>query len=309
MQGKLLWGLLFLSACASNPNKVDSLPAEVQKQEDLGGGKVMGLNDKDELVVQKKIKLAEYVRGLEREVYDLEATVYGDDDTGARGKWGVLEDCLVKENSAQLGGEGTYVKMPEKTILTAKEDQIQKIGYDDTKKLVAVSADYLKDRIRRFENYKATYKSRKSWYETQIKICEAKVNAKAFKASKVDMKSYPKAVNLDSEMDAYICRYAKAGARMTDLVRVALDKKWISKDDFEPDYRIAEGSLTDDNKFERYHVLRIGGWALSYNASAEIGDLLNRAHSPALVAWMNDQADLVPNGTSCLRKGSNVWTN
>jgi hypothetical protein len=176
--------LLLIAACASNPNKAESLKTEIQSKGDLGGGTVIGLNDKDEMIMQKKIQLASYIKQLQFDVYGLEDTIYGSDESGNKGLWGVLEECQTKENSIALGGEGTYVKMPEKSLLTANENKIQKIGLDEKKNLVAISTDYLKDSVRRFENYKETYQQRKEWFETQIKICKANLDRKSQKQNK-----------------------------------------------------------------------------------------------------------------------------
>lgn len=159
------------------------MTSEIQTKADMGGGTTIGLNEKDEMVMQKKVELANYVKQLQFDVYGLEDTIYGSDD-GNKGLWGVLEECQTLENSLALGGEGTYVKMPEKSRLTDKEDTIQKIGLDEKKNLVAISTEFLRDRIGRFENYKNTYKQRKDWYETQIKICKANVDRKNQKNNK-----------------------------------------------------------------------------------------------------------------------------
>ncbi|QDK38770.1 hypothetical protein [Bdellovibrio sp. NC01] len=300
---------LFLAACASNPNKAEKLDTEMKKSEDMGGGVVLGLNEKDEMVMQKKVRLADYVKQLQYEVYGLEDNIYGSDD-GNRGLWGVLEECQTNENSAEIGGEGTYVKMPEKARLTDREDQFQKIGLDEKKNLVAISTDYLKDRIRRFENYKATYKKRKDWYETQIKICNANVNRKNYKAKQaaLDLSKYPQIVNTTSELDQYVCRYVKQGAKLNDLVKVALNKQWIMKEDYDQDQPVNSQRIVDSNQAERQNVIRVGGWALAYDSGAKFSEL-EAGTNPTLKSWMNDSADIVPGAKNCLRKGSNVWNN
>ncbi|HEX7675198.1 MAG TPA: hypothetical protein VF412_13570 [Bdellovibrio sp.] len=301
---------LFLAACASNPNKAEKLDTEIKKQEDMGGGTVIGLNEKDEMIMQKKVRLADYIRQLQYDVYGLEDTIYGSDETG-KGLWGVLEECQLKENSSEIGGEGTYVKMPDKARLTDREDQFQKIGLDEKKNLVAVSTDYLKDRIRRFENYKATYKQRKDWYETQIKICNANVDRKTYKTKQaaLDLSKYPQMVNTTSEMDQYICRYVKQGASMNALIKKALDRQWIMKEDYDQDQPLNSATVTDSTSAERHNVLRIGGWALAYDTGAKLSEIQSDSIKPVLKSWMNDSADIVPNSKNCLRKGSNVWNN
>lgn len=303
---------LFLAACASNPNKAEKIDTEIQKKEDMGGGTVIGLNEKDEMVMQKKVKLADYIRQLQFEVYGLEDTIYGGDESGNKGLWGVLEECQMKENSAEIGGEGTYVKMPDKARLTDREDQFQKIGLDEKKNLVAVSTDYLKDRIRRFENYKATYKQRKDWYETQVKICNANLDRKTYKANQkaaLDLAKYPPITNTTADLDQYVCRYVRQGAKMNGLVKMALQRGWIMEDDFDKDVPVNSLSSTDSNQVERQNVLRIGGWALAYDNGAKLSEIQDGTANPSLKSWMNDSADIVPGGKNCLKKGSNVWSN
>ncbi|HWU43306.1 MAG TPA: hypothetical protein VN132_07710, partial [Bdellovibrio sp.] len=235
------------------------------------------------------------------------------DESGNRGLWGVLEECQTKANSAAMGGEGTYVKMPDKARLTDREDQFQKIGLDDKKNLVAVSTDYLRDRIRRFENYKATYRQRKDWYETQIKICNANLDNKTYKAAKqaeaAALAKYPPIANTTADMDQYICRYVRQGAKMNDLVKMALNRQWIMKEDFDQDQPVNSQTVVDSNQAERRNVLRLGGWALAYDTGAKMTEVEENTTNPTLRSWMNDSADIVPGGKNCLRKGSNVWSN
>lgn len=302
---------LLLPACATNPNKAEKLDTEIQKKEDMGGGTTIGLNEKDEMVMQKKIRLADYVRQLQFEVYGLEDNIYGGDESGNKGLWGVLEDCQTKENSSEMGGEGTYVKMPEKARLTDREDQFQKIGLDEKKNLVAISTDYLKDRIRRFENYKETYKKRKDWYETQIKICNANLERKNFKAKQasLDLSKYPPIANTTSELDQYVCRYVKQGAKLNTLVKIALEKQWVMKEDFDQDLPVNSAKIVDSNQAERQNVLRLGSWSLAYDNGAKLSEITDNTTNAALKSWMSDSADIISGNKNCLRKGSNIWNN
>ena len=299
--------LSLFTACSSNPNKAEKLETEVEGAEEISAGRTMGKNDDNELITMRKVKLADYVRNLEKEVYELESDLYGD-DYGNKGKWGVLESCLTEENSAELGGEGTYVKMPEKAVLTDREDKFQKIGYDEKKQLVAISTDYLKERIRRFENYKATYKKRRDWYETQIKICQANVKRKQHQARTAPLVE-PPLQNLDVQLDSFVCQSVKTGARLKDLLKMAVAKGWVNKEDYSPSYMVNDLTEVDLNGNTRQNVLRLEGWSLSYDAAIGYDELMASTSSPKLIAWMHAEADLVPNNKKCLKGQSQIWTN
>jgi hypothetical protein len=310
MKKMILLVIPFLFACASDPNKAEKLKTEVENPENIANGRVMGTNSKDELITQKKVKLSDYVTGLEKQVYELEDGIYGSEEYGSKGQWGVLEECLTKANSVEMGGEGTYVKMPEKARLTTREDSFQKFGYDEKKNLVAVSTDFLKDRIRRFENYKETYQQRKDWYSEQIKICDANLNSKAAKAKMaLDLKQYPKIVNTEVDMDNYICNYVHQGAKLRDLIKKAQANNWIPQEEQDPEFYVNGNAAADGTNENRTNVLRLGAWSLSFDNSVKYRDVDNASMSPKLAAWMHEESDLVPGAAKCLKKGSRVWNN
>lgn len=174
--------VLFLG-CASNPNKAEKIETEIKSREDIGGGVVAGLNDKGEMVASKKVKLGTYLRDLQKDVYSLETEIYG--DTNNRGLYGSLRDCRDKSRSKEYGGDGKVTPPPQKNILTKSEDmtltpvleklKAGKIGEDESKQLVAVSEDYLLDRIKRFEKYKDDYEERKTQFDEEIRKCQAEI--------------------------------------------------------------------------------------------------------------------------------------
>jgi hypothetical protein len=190
MNSKLLsiFLCLGLMACASNPNKPKDIETKIDNQEDVGGGAVAGTNDKGEMITQKKIQLGTYLRDLQREVYSLETQIYGDDSTGNKGLYGALRDCRDQARKKENGGDGKVTPPPKKNILTKGEDMALtpilekikpgKVGSDENKKLVAVSEDYLLDRIKRFEKYKEDYQDRKEQFDEDTRKCQADLSDK-----------------------------------------------------------------------------------------------------------------------------------
>jgi hypothetical protein len=56
-----------------------------------------------------------------------------------------------------------------------------KVGKDEEKQLVAVSEDYLLERIKRFEKYKDDYSDRKEQMSEEIRKCQAELKERQTK--------------------------------------------------------------------------------------------------------------------------------
>lgn len=170
----ILMGLMVVS-CASNPHKAEKVESTIDESKgQAGGGVEVGLNKSGEMVTQKKIEMADYLRRLQEEVYTLQDDVFGS-ESGNKGKWGVLEECRSEANSKEMGGDGKLRRMPEKEVIAPDEEEFKKMGVDENKRLVGVSEEFLKDRIDRFKGYKKTLQSRKDEFDKEIKICRALV--------------------------------------------------------------------------------------------------------------------------------------
>ncbi len=180
--------LLSLSACSTNPNKAESVETKLSNKEDVGGGQSLGLNDKGEMVVQNKVRLATYLKDLQTEVYTLEAQIYGDQSVGRSGLYGVLRDCKDESRSKKYGGDSKVTPPPAKDIKTKGEDLsisaiIEKVtpgkmGKNENKQLVGVSEEYLSDRIKRFEGYKSSYQERQVWFDEEVRKCQTDLKDK-----------------------------------------------------------------------------------------------------------------------------------
>jgi hypothetical protein len=178
---------LSVAACSHNPHKAEKIETKIENQEVIKPGESLGLNDKGEMIFQKKIQLASYLKDLQVEVYSLETEIYGDDSTGRKGIYGALRDCLDEVRSKKHGGDGKVAPPPTKDIRTKGEDMTitallekakeGKIGLDEKKKLVGVTEEYLLDRTKRFEGYRSVYQDRKEWFNEQNRKCEADLAA------------------------------------------------------------------------------------------------------------------------------------
>ena len=90
----LLSVMVFRLGACSSPHKAKKLDTEFERSQNVQGEEV-GIKD-GKLVVQRKIELAERLRRLQNDVYELEDRVYGNRKFGSKGLYGVLKDCKIK---------------------------------------------------------------------------------------------------------------------------------------------------------------------------------------------------------------------
>lgn len=177
----LLSVMVFLLGACSSPHKAKKLDTEFERSQNVQGEEV-GIKD-GKLVVQRKIELAERLRRLQNDVYELEDRVYGNRKFGSKGLYGVLKDCKIKTASRELGGDGKLRWMEKIERVTDIEDDFE-LGIDEKDQLVAVKEEFLKDRIKRFKKHRKTLQSRQDEYEENLDICKADLASKQYDAKK-----------------------------------------------------------------------------------------------------------------------------
>jgi hypothetical protein len=177
-----LAALSFFSGCSSNPNKAEKIATEMDKTSTISGEESLGIKDGN-LVVQRKALMSEELRRLQNEVYELEDHVYGNRKFGSKGLYGVLKDCRLAISDKSNGGDGKLKWTEPIDRVTDKEEEF-KIGIDEKEQIVAVSEEFLKDRIARFRNYKLILQKREDEYQEKLDICKAELASKKFKAVK-----------------------------------------------------------------------------------------------------------------------------
>ncbi|PIU00725.1 MAG: hypothetical protein COT74_03420 [Bdellovibrionales bacterium CG10_big_fil_rev_8_21_14_0_10_45_34] len=163
-----------LFGCSSNPHKAEEIDTEMERSQEVSGENV-GTKD-GKMIVQRKQLISEELRKLQYEVYALDDHVYGNRKFGSKGLYGVLKDCRVKLSDKTNGGDGKLRWMEPLERVTDKETEF-KIGVDENDQLVAVSEEYLLDRIKRFKEYKAVLMKRQDEFEEKIDICKAEARS------------------------------------------------------------------------------------------------------------------------------------
>ena len=165
-----------LAACSSNPHKAEKVDTSIDKGQKVSGDTTVGVKEGN-MVVQRKVEMAEELRTLQNDVYELEDRVYGSRKFGSLGLYGVLRDCRAQLSDKANGGTGKLQFTEPIDRVTDKEDEM-KVGLDEKDKLVGVSEEMLKDRIDRFRNYKKTLQKREDEYEEKVAICKTELKSR-----------------------------------------------------------------------------------------------------------------------------------
>lgn len=172
-----------ISGCAATleeRNEVKELDTKLEKSQTIAGDEKVGVKD-DKMVIQKKVRLGEELRRIENEAYGLEYDVYGNRQYGTIGLYGAYSDCLAELNSLKYDGDGKMQPI-EPAAPVIKEDPFFKYGTDESGELVAVSEEFLTQRIDRFKKYKDILEKRYQEYTTKNKICENNLKSAKYKA-------------------------------------------------------------------------------------------------------------------------------
>lgn len=172
-----------LVGCSTNKHKAEKINTAMEREEAVAGDDKVGVNKDGDLVVQRKVAMNEELRRIQYEVYELEDRVYGNRKYGSRGLYGTLKACREQLAKKENGGEGKLRWTEPLERITDKEEEY-KIGIDEKNKLVAVSEEYLKDRIERFRGYKTVLMKREDEYTDKNEICKAELEAKKADAKK-----------------------------------------------------------------------------------------------------------------------------
>lgn len=175
---------LILSACASK-HKAKDIDTSIEIPSPVRSDSVVGVKDGD-MIYQRKVIISEELRRLELDVYDLEAKVLGGPRyLDNRGLYGVLRDCRVQLGDVNNSGDGK-VRWTENREYVTPDDKYSSMGIEDNKQLVALSEEFLKDRLERFKGYKKILESRLDEYETKIKVCQLELAAQKKKGQSAD---------------------------------------------------------------------------------------------------------------------------
>lgn len=165
-----------LNACSSNPHKAKDIETNMDKKESVSGQTSVGVKDGN-MIVQKKVMMNEELRRIQNDVYETEDRVYGNRAYGSLGLYGVLRNCRSDLADKKNGGDGKLMWTEPIDRVTDKEDEFE-IGIDESQKLVGVSEEFLKDRIKRFRGYRDVLEKRQDEYEEKLAICKTELKSR-----------------------------------------------------------------------------------------------------------------------------------
>ncbi len=166
--------LLVTTHCASK-HKAENIDTKIEKSQSVGAQEELGIKDGN-MVVQKKVLMAEELRKLQTEVYEMEDRVYGNRKFGSKGKYGVLKDCRMDLADKKNGGDGKLKWTEPLNRVTDSENEF-KIGLDEKDQLVGVNEEFLKDRIERFKKYKVILQGREDEISEKVDICQTELKS------------------------------------------------------------------------------------------------------------------------------------
>lgn len=166
-----------LSACSST-NHASSIDTQIDHNTTIGDSTEVGIKHGD-MVVQRKVQIAEHLRELQNQVYYLQDDVYGNDKTGRRGLYGVVYDCRKAVAEKANGGDGKLSFMEARELPADHEPEF-KIGLDSKDQLVGVQEEFLKARIERFSEYRATLEKRRDDFEQKRDMCQLELKSKQY---------------------------------------------------------------------------------------------------------------------------------
>jgi hypothetical protein len=165
-----------LVSCQTNPHKAQKVETKIDNSQAVSEGEQVGVKNGN-MVVQKKVAMNEELRKLQYEVYEMEDRVFGNRKFGSKGLYGALKGCREELVSKKFGGNGKLMWTEPADRVTENEPQFN-IGVDEQDKIVAVTEEFLKDRISRFMKYRQTLTKRQEEYEEKLEICDADLKAK-----------------------------------------------------------------------------------------------------------------------------------
>ncbi|MCB0341995.1 MAG: hypothetical protein H6626_06780 [Pseudobdellovibrionaceae bacterium] len=180
--GLVILAFVAVVGCSSNPHKAEKIETEMKSENNVSGDTKLGIKDGN-LVVQRKVEMNEELRRLQNEVYSLEDRVYGNRKFGSKGLYGSLKTCRVDLTKKENGGTGKLMWTEPMDRVTDKEEEWE-VGIDERDKIVGVSEEFLKDRIKRFKGYKQTLQKRQDEYEEKLEICDAELASRKHDTAK-----------------------------------------------------------------------------------------------------------------------------
>lgn len=174
--GLVLTVLCFVVGCSSKSKKdadikSQEIKSELTRVESINQKETIGVNKDEDVVVQKKVKLAEYLKDIAYQVRKKQDELYGSRRFNTRGLYGRYEECLATKKQKP--------KIARQMVL--KDDELGKIeadkfGYDEKGQMVVFEEQKLRDKIRDLESKKDQLFAQEEELLSELNGCEVDRN-------------------------------------------------------------------------------------------------------------------------------------
>jgi hypothetical protein len=157
--------------CKSNPHKAEDLNTDLEKRQNISEDASIGIKDGN-MVYQRKVYLGEELRTTTVSAHELESILYG----GPRyfnnnGMIGSLKICREKLAVAKKD----TLQWTEKRDYVIPENDTFSMGVDEAGVLAGVTEEFLKDRLTRYQRYKAILQNRIDEMDEKISQCNVEL--------------------------------------------------------------------------------------------------------------------------------------
>lgn len=169
----LIFGALALVAGCSSKSKKDAdikaqeITTTVDKSEMINQKETVGVNKDEEVIVQKKTKLTDYLKDISYQVRKKQDELYGSRRFNTRGLYGRYEECTASKKQKPKVARQMVLKDNELGQIEA-----EKFGYDEKGQMVAVEEQKLRDKIRDMEDKKNRLYAQEEELLSEVNTCE-----------------------------------------------------------------------------------------------------------------------------------------
>ncbi len=164
---------ILVNGCSSKTKKDADIKAQsmeankIEKTEMLNEKESIGVNKSEDVVVQKKTNLVEYLKNTSYQVKRKQDELYGSRRFNTRGVVGRYEECLSAHKQKPKVARQMVLKDDELGQIEA-----DKFGYDEKGQMVALEEQKLRDKIRDMEEKRNRLYAQEEELLSEINNCE-----------------------------------------------------------------------------------------------------------------------------------------
>lgn len=151
--------------------KAQEISTNVDKGEKITEKETVGVNKDEEVIVQKKTKLTDYLKDIAFQVRKKQDELYGSRRFNTRGLYSRYETCMAAKKQKPKVARQMVLKDDELGQIEA-----DKFGYDEKGEMVALQEQKLRDKIRDMEDKKNRLYAQEEELTAELTSCEGDKN-------------------------------------------------------------------------------------------------------------------------------------